>query len=69
MVNGYNNLDLVLLYVAVFVIIIVIIIIIIYLFIFLIYGRENEFHWINQYGSNRRDNLQSLESANYMDKK
>ena len=52
------------------VVVIIIIIIIIYLFIFFqICGRENEFHCINQYGSNSRDNLQSLESANYKDKK
>ena len=71
MVNGYNNLDLVLPYVVVVVIIIIIIIFFIffYFFFFQIYGRENGFHCINQYGSNSRDNLQSLESANYKDKK
>ena len=59
MINGYNNLDLVLPYVVVFVIII--------LKCMGRSGREDEFHCITQYGSSSRDNLQSLESASYKD--
>ena len=61
MINGYNNLDVVLLYVVVFVIVIII------LKCMRRSGREDEFHCITQYGSSSRDNLQSLESASYKD--